>query len=386
MIDNLRQQFSAAYSDEKYARLKTLLEERAGCPVPFRVCETPGFFTEDSLDQLARLGRELTEQIVGNSSYLEMAQESIPTGFRIPNIASQPLFVQADFGYDENLEPKLVEIQGFPSLYGFQPLLAETFRDVYELDSNLGIYMSGMDAASYRETLRTLICADTAPEETFLLELYPEQQKTRPDFLVTEKLLGVRAVCATQVKQVGNQLFTPDGTPIKRIYNRLIFDDLVRQNVTLPFDATADLNVTWAGHPAWYFLLSKLSLPYFKHSCVPETYLLSEISKLPADLEEWVLKPLFSYAGQGVTVGPTKEQIQAVTEPTQWLLQHKVHFVPTVDTPEGPTKVEVRLMCLWTEDGLKGAIPLLRMGRGALMGVDQNRDARWIGASAALFI
>jgi hypothetical protein len=385
MIARLRQQFFVRFSDDRYARLQTALEERVGCPIPFRICETPGFFTGLALEEMTRLARELTEQIVGNTPYLERARASIPAGFRIPGIPDRPLFVQADFGLDENLEPKLVEIQGFPSLYAFQPLLAETYREIYELDSTLGIYLGGFDANSYRETLFRLICADTDPRETFLLELYPDQQKTRPDFRMTEKLLGVRTVCATQVKQVGKKLFAPDGTPIKRLYNRLIFDDLVRQSVTLPFTVEEDLDVTWAGHPGWYFLLSKLSLPFFQHPCVPETHLLSEVAKLPADLSEWVLKPLFSYAGQGVTVGPTKEQIQAVADPTQWLLQRRVRFVPTIETPEGSTKVEVRLMCLWTDEGLKGAIPLLRMGRGALMGVDQNRDARWIGASAALF-
>ena len=35
------------------------------------------------------------------------------------------MFVQADFGLDQELRPPLVEIQGFPTLYAYQPLLAE---------------------------------------------------------------------------------------------------------------------------------------------------------------------------------------------------------------------------------------------------------------------
>jgi hypothetical protein len=386
MISKYRQEFFSSYSDERYTRFLAELESRCGCPIPFRVCETPGFFTRPVLEELAKLARELTAQVVENGEYRERASTAIPEGFRIPNIPKAPLFVQADFGFDENFEPKLVEIQGFPSLYAFQPMLAQTYRDFYEFGNELSLFLGGLDSSSYRETLRALVCAEEDPRETYLLELHPDQQKTRPDFLLTEKLLGVRTVCATQVKQVGKKLFAPDGTPIKRIYNRLIFDDLVRQRIQLPFDVESDLEVSWAGHPAWYFLLSKLSLPLLKHPCVPETHLLSEVSTLPKELEDWVLKPLFSYAGQGVKVGPTKAQVQEISDPTQWLLQRKVRFIPTIDTPEGPTKVEVRLMCLWTEkNGLMGAIPLLRMGRGALMGVDQNRDARWIGASAALF-
>jgi hypothetical protein len=383
MIAQHRREFFARYTDQKYARFLQEMETRCETPIPFRMCETPCFFSSAVLEGLIRTTSELYGQISRNTDYIAMARGTLPKNLVNSGYSDDALFIQADFGIDENLEPKLVEIQGFPSLYCFQSVLSETYRDVYDLDSSLNGYLNGFTEKTYFEALRQSIVGDNDPSEVFLLELFPEKQKTLPDFVLTEKKLGVRTICATRVKQIGKKLFTPDNKSIKRIYNRVIFDDLIKNNVTLPFEITEDTEITWAGHPSWYFLLSKLSLPYLKHPCVPETYLLSELPKLPEDLSEWVLKPLFSYAGQGVVVGPTREQVLAAPDPSGWLLQRKIRFIPTIETPEGPTKVEIRIMCLNTPEGLKGMTSLLRMGRGALMGVDQNRDARWIGASAA---
>ncbi len=383
MIAKLRQEFFSRYTDEKYAALLQELQTRCETPIPFRIAETPCFFSSTVLEGLIRTTKELYGQISENTDYRAMAQGTLPQNLRNSREADSALFIQADFGIDEHLEPKLVEIQGFPSLYCFQSVLSETYRDIYSLDSSLNGYLSGFTETTYFEALQQAILGGHDPSEVFLLELFPETQKTLPDFILTEKKLGVRTICATKVKQIGKKLFTPEGEPIKRIYNRVIFDDLIKNKITLPFDLSEDMDFSWAGHPSWYFLLSKLSLPFLNHPCVPETHLLSTLSTLPKDLGEWVLKPLFSYAGQGVVVGPTKEQVLAAPDPAGWLLQRKIRFIPTVETPEGATKTEIRIMCLSTPDGLKGMTSLIRMGRGALMGVDQNRDARWIGASAA---
>jgi hypothetical protein len=53
-----------------------------------------------------------------------------------------------------------------------------------------------------------------------------------------------------------------------------------------------------------------------------------------------------------------------------------------IDTPEGATKIEVRIMYVWLE-GLRPVNTIIRMGRGAQMGVDHNKDMEWVGASAA---
>src|SRR5581483_9004596 len=113
---------------EKYARFLTLLADRLGEPVQFRHSETPVFLPERLVDDMARYGREMVEQLLDDPSYMQASAEAIPDRWRAPNEAPRPLFVQADFGLDEHCRPKLVEIQGFPSLYAYQPLLARTYR------------------------------------------------------------------------------------------------------------------------------------------------------------------------------------------------------------------------------------------------------------------
>jgi hypothetical protein len=370
----------------KYQRFLALLTERAGGTISFRNAETPVFFERAQLEQMISAGKELAEQLLGNAAYLAAATQAIPEAFRVPKIDSAPLFVQADFGLDQNSAPKLVEIQGFPSLYAYQPTLAEAFRDAYGLDSTLSPFLEDWTHESYDAALQKAICAACDPKETFLLEIAPETQKTAPDFYLTEQRFGVKTLDVQQIEKCGRRLYAPDGTRIRRIYNRVIVDELVRKQLTLPFDFRDDLDVEWAGHPNWYFLLSKFSLPYLKHKTVPETHFLSELTTLPDRLEDWVLKPLFSFAGHGVVIGPSEADVRAVSDPTQWILQRRVDFVPTIETPEGPTKVEVRIMLVRIDGEYRAMTALLRLGRGKLLGVDQNRDARWVGASAAFII
>jgi hypothetical protein len=389
LIPELRNDFNARFTPEKYRRFLDLLTERCGCPVEFRNAETPCFLPDDVLTKMERYGRELVAQVVTDAEYLAAAEATIPPAYRVRRTSeadARPLFVQADFGLDETGEPKLVEIQGFPSLYAYQPVLAETYREAFGLDAALKTHRSGLDAAGYRERLRAAIVGDHAPENVVLLEIEPDKQKTLPDFLLTAKLLGVAIVDLMDVRQRGKRLFYQrDGReiPIARIYNRVIVDELERKSLTPPFDLTGELEVEWAGHPDWYFLLSKFSLPYFRHPSVPDTHFLDRVTVLPDDLGNWVLKPLFSFAGLGVKVGPTRDDIAAVTDRSQYILQRRVNFVPTVETPHGPTKVEVRIMYLWSDSQPEPMTALLRMGRGKMMGVDHNREMEWVGASAA---
>ena len=393
MIRELRRRFQQEqFSPEKYARLRENLERTCGVPIPFRVSETPVFLEPSLLAEMARTTQQLLAQMVADAEYRDLSTAVIPERYRVPEEAPCPLFVQADYGlvrHQGRLEPRLVEIQGFPSLYAFQPLLAETYRRVYGLDPQLKTLLSGLDLDRYWALLRQAILGDHDPENVILLELYPEQQKTRCDFRMTERALGIRTVCLTQVKQYGSKLFYErDGRlkPIYRIYNRAIVDELDRLGIEAPFRWTDDLEVEWAGHPNWYFRLSKLSLPFMRHPHVPRTFFLPEMKPLPEDLERWVLKPLFSFAGQGVVVGPAAEQIQQLDNPHDWILQERMTWEPVIDTPAGPTAIEVRLMLVWFEGG--DPIPvntIIRMGRGQMMGVDHNQGLEWVGASAAFY-
>lgn len=393
MIPPLRESFNSQYKPEKYPELLALLAERCGVPIPFRVSETPCFLPVDLLTRMANDGKELIRQLVESPEYRTKSNESIPPEFRAPNESPHPMFIQVDFGLvrgaNGELQPKLVELQAFPSLYAYQPVLARTFMDVYGLEKGLQYLLSGLDSASYLTLLRQAIVGGQDPENVILMEIDPEHQKTLPDFLLTEKLLGIRKVDIRAIRKDGNRLYwEADGkkTPIRRIYNRAIVDELERKGAKLEFDFRDDLDVEWAGHPNWYFRVSKYSIPYLKHDSVPKTWFLDQLSDVPRGLENYALKPLYSFAGLGVVIAPKKEDIAAVPAErrSQYILQERLHFEPVIATPFGETKVEVRVMYIWVNE-LMPVLTILRMGRGLMMGVDHNRNMEWVGSSAGLF-
>jgi hypothetical protein len=392
VIPELRSEFNRRWRPELYAEFLRRVDECSGTHVTFRLSETPVFLRRPLVDKMVRYGQELHQQLVGNPEYLKAARSAIPPGFNVPNEAPRPLFLQADFGLvrDANgtLEPKLVEIQGFPSIYGFQAALAREYCRTYNLASlkpNLTTYLGGLDELSYQALLERVILNDHDPRQVVLLEIDPQQQKTLPDFLITQNLLGLKIADIRDLKRRGRKLYL-NGVEIKRIYNRVIADELVRRNIVSEFRFTDEVDVEWAGHPNWFFLISKFSLPWLKHPCVPETRFLSDLKTLPADLTQYVLKPLYSFAGSGVTIGPTTAEIDAITPEKRsgFILQRRLEFIPTVQTPSGPTKVEMRIMYVW-DDEMKPVTVLLRTGRGKMMGVDFNKNLDWVGASAAFF-
>jgi hypothetical protein len=392
MIPSLRKSFNANYKPDKYPQLLALLAERCGGPIGFRVSETPCFLPVDVIERMANDGKDLIRQLVDNPEYRAKSAESIPPEFNVPRESAHPMFIQVDFGLVRDaggkLQPKLVELQAFPSLYAYQPVLARTFIDVYGLDQGLRYLLGGLDSASYLSLLRQAIVGDQDPENVILMEIDPSHQKTLPDFLLTEKLLGIRTVDITGIKKAGSGLYwEEDGkrVPIKRIYNRAIVDELERKGAKLGFDFRDDLDVEWAGHPNWYFRISKFSIPYLKHASVPKTWFLDQLPQIPDDLENYALKPLYSFAGLGVVIAPRKEDIADVPAErrSQYILQERLHFEPVIDTPFGGTKVEVRVMYIWVNE-LTPVLTILRMGRGLMMGVDHNRNMDWVGSSAGL--
>jgi hypothetical protein len=386
LIPSRRRQFNQQFSRSQYAALLRLLEQRCGEPAQFRHSETPVFLPARLVADMSRFGCEMVAQLLADAAYQEASARAIPPAWRAPRETSKPLFVQADFGLDENWSPKLVEIQGFPSLYAYQPLLAQTYREAYGIDPELALFPEGLDYERYTALLRQAIAGAHDPENVVLLEIDPAHQKTRHDFLMTERMLGVPAVDVRAVVKQGGRLFYDRGgalVPIERIYNRVIADEVERRGVALPFDFRDDLDVEWAGHPNWFFRLSKFSLPWLRHPAAPRTLFLSECATVE-DPARWVLKPLYSFAGAGVVVGPTREQIAAIApdQRANYVLQERVDFRPVIDTPFGAAKIEVRIMYLWLEE-LRPVNVLIRMGRGSQMGVDFNKGMDWVGASAA---
>ena len=392
MIPSFRHAFNAGFTEEKYERLRREMTARCGMEVPFALCETPCFFSSELVERMGEDGKALIHQLVDSPEYLRRSESSIPARFRVPNEAPHPMFIQVDFGLVRDssgeLQPKLVELQAFPSLYAYQPVLGQAYLDVFGLDARLRYFLSGLDSDSYQKLLSNAIVAGQAPENVVLMEVHPEEQKTRPDFLLTEKLLGIRTVCITKIHKQGRQLFyEEDGrqVPIERIYNRAIVDELERKGVELPFDFRDDLDVEWAGHPNWYFRISKYSIPYLKHVSVPRTWFLEQMPEVPADLENFVLKPLYSFAGLGVVIAPSRSDINAIPAEKrgEYILQERLNFTPVVETPYGPTKVELRIMYVWLDE-LLPVLTIVRMGRGLMMGVDHNKNMKWVGSSAAL--
>jgi hypothetical protein len=392
MIPALRQQFNANFTEEKYQRLLKLMEERCGTPIKFRLCETPCFLPKPLLDQMTQYGKELVQQLNG-LEYRKASFDAIPPDFNVPNESPHPMFIQVDFGLVRDaagkLQPKLVELQGFPSLYAYQAMLSQVYMEIYGLDANLQYLLGGLDWEEYKNLLRRAIVADHDPQNVVLMEIDPLHQKTLPDFVLTEKLLGIKTIAITDIKKVGESLFYESSgqqIPIRRIYNRTIVDELVRKNLKFAFNFTDNLQVEWAGHPKWYFRMSKFSLPYLKHECVPQSWFLDRVKQVPDDLDHYILKPLFSFAGLGVMINPRKEDLAEIPQQkrSDYILQERLQFEPVIETPHGPTKAEVRIMYIWLDE-LLPVMTIIRMGRGLMMGVDHNRNLEWVGASSGLY-
>jgi hypothetical protein len=403
LIEPYRGDFNARFTDAKYAELLRLLDERVGTHIEFRVAETPCFFAPELMQRMVDAGVELTSQLLGDAAYREDSRAAMPAEWTVPNQDSRPHFMTVDFGLvrdaEGELQPKLVEMQAFPSIFGYQPLLAKTYVEVFGLDRSLEYLFGGMDEAGYWDLMREVIVGEHEVENVALMEVEPETQKTLPDFLMTERRLGIKTVDVAKLVKEGNKLFYRDErrgklVPVERIYNRVIVDELVRKQVKLPFDYRDALQVEWAGHPNWYFQVSKFSLPHLKHKTVPTAVFLDDWyagvgrERLPEDREQWVLKPLYSFAGKGITFAPTDAEMAAIParERRDYLLQERVKFEPVIRTPEGMTQAEIRILYVWPEG--KAMTPmtnLVRMGRGLMMGVDHNRDRTWVGGSAGLW-
>jgi hypothetical protein len=406
VIPSFRQDFNQRYRPETYSRMLHSLDACVRSHVEFRVAETPCFFPGEMLGQMAAIGADLTHRLVEDRDYLKASRAMIPTQYCAADETPHPHFMTADFGLvrepDGTLAPRLVELQAFPSVFAYQFVLSEVYRSVFRLDESLQYLLGGHTESSFWKLMERVILRGHDPENVVLTEVVPTKQKTLPDFLVTAERLGIEIVDITEL--------APDVRPgkptrllyrrgkklirIERIYNRAIVDELIRKQIELPFDHRESFDVEWAGHPNWYFHISKFSIPFLDHPAVPSAVFLDEWlagkhhEKLPPDREQWILKPLFSFAGKGIEFAPSDEILATIpkNQRHEYLLQERVCFESVVNTPFGPTQPEVRIMYLWPDGGkLEPVISLVRLGRGKMMGVDHNRSQEWVGGSAAFY-
>ncbi|MDM1554736.1 MULTISPECIES: hypothetical protein [Chryseobacterium] len=391
MIPKYRKQFNQEFSDEKYKKLKEILQQKSGVEPGFRISESPIFLTKEFEGKLLDASESIISQIKALPA--ETFHKAIPDNCRVPNDTKQPHFFTIDFGVckSENgeIEPQLIELQAFPSLYAFQKTYEDTFCEVYPFLSGI---RNPMPLQTFNQYLKDLIVGDENPENVILLEIFPEKQKTAIDFTLTEQLLGIKTICLTKVKKEGKKLYYEnDGklVEIKRIYNRVIFDELDKiPDLKTEFDFREDVNVKWITHPNWFFKISKFLLPLLKHQFVPKSYFLHEFPE-GESLDNFVLKPLFSFAGSGVNLNPTKEITGAIEDKENYILQRKVTYEPLFEDINGEfSKAEIRLLYIWKENDEHPILleNLGRMTKAAMVNVDFNKkDAIWIGSSNAFF-
>jgi hypothetical protein len=400
MLQPFRNRFNSQYNRARYNDLLARMNQVTRATVDFRIAETPCFFPRALMNELAETGAILTHQLLDNPAYLQATEEAVPARYRVPNDNPIPNFMTVDFGLvrhpDGSLQPRLVEMQAFPSIFGYQDILSRQYIETYRLQADLEWHLGGHNEQTYWTLLRKVIVGKHDPENVVLAEVHPELQKTLPDFHAYEDKLGIATVDIAKLHKQGNRLFYQRNgrdIPIHRIYNRAIVDELERKNIQLPFDHRDDLDVEWAGHPNWYFRISKFSLPYLDHPSVPKAVFLDDwfthrgSPGLPEQRDKLLLKPLYSFAGKGIQFAPTDDDLNAIPIADRhfYLLQERVNFEPVIQTPHGPTQAEIRIMYLWPDGGaLEPVISLVRLGRGLMMGVDHNRDRQWVGGSAAL--
>ena len=394
MIAKYRELFNTQFTDKKYQEFKDNIASDFNYLPTFRLGETPFFISKDLKAQLVE-GCEEVISFIQKDDFKLLTDKSLELNHKVPNEDEHTSFLAIDFGICEEdgaIIPKLIEVQGFPSLYNYQVNLYDKFKNHYPFMEELTPFINGIDEQEYHDIIEEVICNNHAKENVILLEIEPEKQNTKIDFYYCKRDIGIPIVCVTELIKKGKQLSykNEDGEEIlvKRIYNRVIFDELdLRTDLKLNFLFSDDLDVEWAGHPNWFFRISKFILPFLKGKYFIETTLLSDLKEIPDDLENYVLKPLFSFSGTGVIFHVKKEDIEAVVEKELYILQKKVNYKPIVQSPDGKVKAEVRVLCAWKKDDKSPTLlcNLVRLSRGEMIGVKFNKDKDWVGGTLGLF-
>ena len=394
MIDKYRQLFNSQFTDKKYQEFKDDIASDFDYAPTFRIGETPFFISNELKAQMLEGCADIIK-LIQQKDFKKLTEKSLELNQKVPNEDEHTTFLAIDFGIcEENgvVVPKLIEVQGFPSLYNYQFNLYEKFKNHYPFLKDFTPFINDVTPQEYLDILEEIICNNHPKENVILLEIEPEKQNTKIDFYYCRRDLGIPIVCVTEILKKGKKLFYKnekgEEIRVKRIYNRVIFDELdLRTDLKLDFNFLDDLDVEWAGHPNWFFRISKFILPMLKGKYFIETTLLSDLKVIPEDLENYVLKPLFSFSGSGVIFHVKKEDIETVVEKELYILQKKVNYIPIVQTPDGKVKCEVRILCVWKKGDAAPTLlcNLVRLSRGEMIGVKFNKDKDWVGGTLGLF-
>ena len=390
----LRDKFNKNFTEEKYRNYMNSIDAVSPGALDFRIAETPIFIPKDFTKKMLDACEDIID-IITAPNFITLTDRSIPDDVKVPGDEGHAECMVFDFGICENAagecEPQLIEMQGFPTLFAFQTFQSEIAAEYAELPANYSSYLNGYTKETYVELLKEIIVGEDNLEEVILLEIFPEQQKTRIDFHATKQLLGIETVCLTKLKAEGKTLYylktNGEKQIVKRIYNRLIFDDLQQQeNLSEIIDLKKEYDVKWFPHPNWFYRISKFTLPFIDNPYVPETFFLNEIT-MPVNLNEYVLKPLFSFAGMGVVIDVTQEDIDNISDPENWILQRKVNYAPIILTPDEPAKAEIRLFYFWKQEWERPVAVhnLARLSKGKMIGTRYNKDKTWVGGTIAFF-
>ena len=394
MMPGLRSAYNKNFTESKYAAFLADLDGLYNHKITFRVAETPVFVGREFRDKLIKASAEIIDFLVSDE-VKKLTESAIPSRLKVPHETRHTLFLALDFAVvDEEgeLEPRLIEMQGFPSLFGWQDVLSQKYRQHFDIPDKWQSHF-GLSSEAYRKKLRMILLNGHDPENVILLEIDPIKQNTAIDFFVTKEMAGIEPVHIGDVEREGRTLFYhKEGRRIavKRIYNRVIFDELEkRKDLQLSFNLTEDVDVEWAGHPNWFYRISKYTMPLIKSKYIPDCKYLSEYKKFPNDLENYVLKPLFSFSGSGVVFHVSANDLNSIPEDHrhEFMLQRKVQYQPVVQAPDGPVKVEIRLLFLWEDGQLRPQLVtnLARLSRGEMIGVKYNKDRTWVGGSVCFF-
>jgi len=396
MISSIRKSFNENFTFARYNAFLERIKSKFPGSIEFRLAETPVFIDKGFKEKMLSTCESIIDLII-DPNFKSLTSNSIPKEFDIPSENNHSNFIAFDFGICTNEEgelvPQLVEMQGFASLFAFQVWHDEIFKEQFEIPDRFSPYLSGLNKESYLKLLKEIITDDCPIESVVLLELLPEEQKTKVDFYFTKEYIGIEIVCLTSLIKEGKQLYyLKEGKKIqiKRIFNRIIFDELSHQSLAIQEKGKIlieELEVEWVPHPNWFYRISKYTLPFIKHPYVPETTFLNKAIIDPSTLGDYVLKPLFSFAGQGVVIDLTPEDIAAVKDPQNWILQRKVIYANVIKTPNEPSKAEIRIFYFWPKGAERpiATCNLARISKGKMIGVRYNADKDWVGGSIAYF-